>query len=198
MERAADVTSLLHPYPSSTRGLIGPGEIEETDWAGSRAGSGLLGPSALWPGAWGRGGEPTSRLAFQVEGRAGRAGTHGEQLAASWGRVHGTGNQEGKGGWVSCPRSGACRELLALCLHSLPKKSSPPPAATAKSQFSLRRRQAPRGKSSPVLKKTPTKGLMQLARHRPCCLPPSRAHLPSKEGMRTGRRLLGRSGSGKP
>ncbi|XP_019567852.2 zinc finger CCCH domain-containing protein 3 isoform X1 [Rhinolophus sinicus] len=68
---------------------------------------------------------------------------------------------------------------------SLPKKSSPPPAATAKSQFSLRRRQAPRGKSSPVLKKTPTKGLMQLARHRPCCLPPSRAHLPSKEASTT-------------
>uniref|UniRef100_A0A8C0DAB2 Zinc finger CCCH domain-containing protein 3 n=1 Tax=Balaenoptera musculus TaxID=9771 RepID=A0A8C0DAB2_BALMU len=66
---------------------------------------------------------------------------------------------------------------------SLPgdKKSSPPPAATAKSQFSLRRRQTLRGKSSPVLKKTPNKGLMQVSRHRLCCLPPSRAHLPTKE-----------------
>ncbi|XP_035961589.2 zinc finger CCCH domain-containing protein 3 isoform X1 [Halichoerus grypus] len=66
---------------------------------------------------------------------------------------------------------------------SLPgdKKSSPPPAATAKSQFSLRRRQALRGKSSPILKKTPLKGLMQVTRHRPCCLPPGRAHLPAKE-----------------
>ncbi|XP_059971788.1 zinc finger CCCH domain-containing protein 3 isoform X2 [Mesoplodon densirostris] len=66
---------------------------------------------------------------------------------------------------------------------SLPgdKKSSPPPAATAKSQFSLRRRQALRGKSSPVLKKTPNKGLMQVSRHRLCCLPPSRTHLPTKE-----------------
>ncbi|XP_026344692.2 zinc finger CCCH domain-containing protein 3 isoform X2 [Ursus arctos] len=66
---------------------------------------------------------------------------------------------------------------------SLPgdKKSSPPPAAAAKSQFSLRRRQALRGKSSPVLKKTPNKGLMQVTRHRLCCLPPGRAHLPTKE-----------------
>lgn len=66
---------------------------------------------------------------------------------------------------------------------SLPgdKKSSPPPAATAKSQFSLRRRQAVRGKSSPILKKMPNKGLMQVTRHRLCCLPPGRAHLPTKE-----------------
>ncbi|XP_033698862.1 zinc finger CCCH domain-containing protein 3 isoform X2 [Tursiops truncatus] len=66
---------------------------------------------------------------------------------------------------------------------SLPgdKKSSPPPATTARSQFSLRRRQALRGKSSPVLKKTPNKGLMQVSRHRLCCLPPGRAHLPTKE-----------------
>ncbi|CAD7694024.1 unnamed protein product [Nyctereutes procyonoides] len=66
---------------------------------------------------------------------------------------------------------------------SLPgeKKSSPPPAATAKTQFSLRRRQVLRGKSSPILKKTPSKGLMQVTRHRLCCLPPGRAHLPTKE-----------------
>ncbi|XP_034524601.1 zinc finger CCCH domain-containing protein 3 isoform X2 [Ailuropoda melanoleuca] len=76
---------------------------------------------------------------------------------------------------------------------SLPgdKKSSPPPAAAAKSQFSLRRRPALRGKSSPVLKKTPNKGLMQVTRHRLCCLPPGRAHLPTKEGMTR------RRGSGK-
>ncbi|KAM7075865.1 zinc finger CCCH domain-containing protein 3 [Molossus nigricans] len=61
------------------------------------------------------------------------------------------------------------------------KKSSPPTPATAKSQFSLRRRQALRGKSSPVQKKTPTKGLMQVTRHRLCCLPPSRAQPPPKE-----------------
>ncbi|XP_023376056.1 zinc finger CCCH domain-containing protein 3 [Pteropus vampyrus] len=60
------------------------------------------------------------------------------------------------------------------------KKGSPPPAATAKSQFSLRRRQAFRGKSSPGLKKTPPKSLMQAPRHRPCCLPPGRAHLPKE------------------
>ncbi|XP_070488222.1 zinc finger CCCH domain-containing protein 3 isoform X2 [Equus przewalskii] len=66
---------------------------------------------------------------------------------------------------------------------SLPgdKKSSPPPAATAKSQFSMRRRQAFRGKSSPVLKKTPNKGLMQVTRHRLCSTPLSRAHLSTKE-----------------
>ncbi|KAI5757004.1 ZC3H3 [Gulo gulo luscus] len=66
---------------------------------------------------------------------------------------------------------------------SLPgdKKSSPPPAATAKSQFSLRRRQVLRGKSSPVPRRTPSKGLMQVTRHRLCCPPPGRAHLPGKE-----------------
>ncbi|EPQ07010.1 Zinc finger CCCH domain-containing protein 3 [Myotis brandtii] len=61
------------------------------------------------------------------------------------------------------------------------KKSSPPPTATAKSQFSLRRRQALRGRSGPVQKKTPPKGLMQVTRHRLCCLPPGRTHLPLKE-----------------
>ncbi|KAM8786619.1 zinc finger CCCH domain-containing protein 3 [Rhynchonycteris naso] len=60
------------------------------------------------------------------------------------------------------------------------KKSSPPPAAT-KSQFSLRRRQALRGKSGLIQKKTPTKGLMQVTRHRLCCMPPGRTHLPTKE-----------------
>ncbi|XP_053415300.1 zinc finger CCCH domain-containing protein 3 [Nycticebus coucang] len=66
---------------------------------------------------------------------------------------------------------------------SLPgdKKSSPSPATTAKSHLSLRRRQALRGKSSPVLKKTPTKGLVQVTSHRLCRLPPTRAHLPTKE-----------------
>ncbi|XP_072805964.1 zinc finger CCCH domain-containing protein 3 isoform X3 [Vicugna pacos] len=59
------------------------------------------------------------------------------------------------------------------------KKSSPPPAAAAKSQFSLRRRQALRGKSSPILKKTPNKGLMQVTRHRLCGLPASRTQLPA-------------------
>ncbi|XP_058421033.1 zinc finger CCCH domain-containing protein 3 isoform X5 [Diceros bicornis minor] len=66
---------------------------------------------------------------------------------------------------------------------SLPgdKKSSPPPGATAKSQFSLRRRQALRGKSSPAPKKTPNRGLMQVTRHRLCFPPPGRAHLSTKE-----------------
>ncbi|XP_059528417.1 zinc finger CCCH domain-containing protein 3 isoform X1 [Myotis daubentonii] len=66
---------------------------------------------------------------------------------------------------------------------SLPgdKKSSPPPTATAKSQFSLRRRQALRGRSGPAQKKTPPKGLVQVTRHRLCCLPPGRTHLPIKE-----------------
>ncbi|XP_007516053.2 zinc finger CCCH domain-containing protein 3 isoform X2 [Erinaceus europaeus] len=61
------------------------------------------------------------------------------------------------------------------------KKSSPTPAVTAKTQFSLRRRQALRGKSSPVLKKTPNKGLMQVTRHRLYRVPQSRAHFPAKE-----------------
>ncbi|XP_058515956.1 zinc finger CCCH domain-containing protein 3 [Ochotona princeps] len=66
---------------------------------------------------------------------------------------------------------------------SLPgdKKNSLSPASTSRSQPSLRRRQATRGKSSPVLKKTPGKGLLQVTRHRLCRLLPSRAHLPAKE-----------------
>ncbi|KAB0404570.1 hypothetical protein E2I00_000167 [Balaenoptera physalus] len=90
-------------------------------------------------------------------------------------------------------RSCLARQTLPCMRSGLPgdKKSSPPPAATAKSQFSLRRRQTLRGKSSPVLKKTPNKGLMQVSRHRLCCLPPSRAHLPTKEGTTRRRGSLG-------
>lgn len=135
-------------------------------------------------GAWGRGGEP---LGWEIG--VGKAGTCG--LSCLLGRLFGTGIWGGERGG-GCPQRGACCELSALCLHSLPgdKKGSPPPAATAKSQFSLRRRQVLRGKSGPGLKKTPPKGLMQATRHRPSCLPPGRAHLP-KEGRRTGQGFWG-------
>ncbi|XP_076691772.2 zinc finger CCCH domain-containing protein 3 isoform X2 [Callospermophilus lateralis] len=65
---------------------------------------------------------------------------------------------------------------------SLPgdKKNGPLPATT-KSHLNLRRRQVLRGKNNPFLKRTPNKGLVQVTRHRLCHLPPSRAHLPSKE-----------------
>ncbi|KAF6101711.1 zinc finger CCCH-type containing 3 [Phyllostomus discolor] len=64
------------------------------------------------------------------------------------------------------------------------KKSSPPPVATARSQFSLRRRQTLRGKSSPLQKKTPTKGPTQVTRQRLCGLPAGGAHPPTKEAAR--------------
>ncbi|XP_007954325.1 zinc finger CCCH domain-containing protein 3 [Orycteropus afer afer] len=65
---------------------------------------------------------------------------------------------------------------------SLPvDKKAGPPATTAKNHFSLRRRQALRGKGSPVLKKTPNKGLLQVTRHRLCHLPPGRTQLLSQE-----------------
>ncbi|XP_020025959.1 zinc finger CCCH domain-containing protein 3 isoform X2 [Castor canadensis] len=66
---------------------------------------------------------------------------------------------------------------------SLPgdKKNSPSVATANKNFLSLRRRQTLRGKNSPILKKTPNKGLMQVTTHRLCHLPPSRAHLPIKE-----------------
>ena len=106
-------------------------------------------------------------------------------------------------GWAgvdgeSRPAGGAHWELPALCLCSLPcdKKNGAPPAATAKSQLSLRRRQAPRGKSSPVLKKNPNKGLAQVTRHRLCCLPPGRAHPPTKEGRPGGRGCISCSCAG--
>lgn len=72
-----------------------------------------------------------------------------------------------------------------MSFGSLPgdKKDSQSPASSSRSQPSLRRRQAARGKNSPVLKKTPGKGLLQVTRHRLCRLLPSRAHLPAKEGM---------------
>ncbi|XP_049621524.1 zinc finger CCCH domain-containing protein 3 isoform X2 [Suncus etruscus] len=60
------------------------------------------------------------------------------------------------------------------------KKTSPPPVTTARSQFCLRRRQALRPKSSPVLKKTPNRALMQLSRQRLGQLP-AQALLASKE-----------------
>ncbi|XP_069931688.1 zinc finger CCCH domain-containing protein 3 isoform X3 [Oryctolagus cuniculus] len=55
---------------------------------------------------------------------------------------------------------------------SLPgdKKSSPSAVGT-KTPVSLRRRQAVRGRSTPVLKKTPHRGLLQITRHRLCRLP---------------------------
>nr|XP_021515579.1 zinc finger CCCH domain-containing protein 3 [Meriones unguiculatus] len=66
---------------------------------------------------------------------------------------------------------------------SLPadKKNSPSTAATTKNHLTQRRRQALRGKSSTALRKTPQKGLMQVTRHRPCSVPPSRGHLSTKE-----------------
>ncbi|XP_036904711.1 zinc finger CCCH domain-containing protein 3 isoform X2 [Sturnira hondurensis] len=64
------------------------------------------------------------------------------------------------------------------------KKGSPPPVATAKSQFSLRRRQTHRGKSGPLQKKTPTKGLTQVTRQRLCSPPAGGAHTPTKEAVR--------------
>ncbi|XP_038198546.1 zinc finger CCCH domain-containing protein 3 [Arvicola amphibius] len=66
---------------------------------------------------------------------------------------------------------------------SLPgdKKSSPSATTTNKNHLTQRRRQVLRGKNSPILKKTPHKGLMQVTRHRLCCMPSSRAHLSSKE-----------------
>ncbi|XP_051015298.1 zinc finger CCCH domain-containing protein 3-like [Acomys russatus] len=66
---------------------------------------------------------------------------------------------------------------------SLPgdKKSSPSTATTNKNHLTQRRRQALRGKNNPVLRKTPHKGLMQVTRHRLCCLPSTRAHPSTKE-----------------
>ncbi|XP_007649259.1 zinc finger CCCH domain-containing protein 3 isoform X3 [Cricetulus griseus] len=74
---------------------------------------------------------------------------------------------------------------------SLPtdKKSSPTTTTTNKNHLTQRRRQALRGKTSPVLRKTPHKGLMQVTRHRLSCMPSSRAHLSTKEGT-TERRTL--------
>lgn len=79
----------------------------------------------------------------------------------------------------------SCWYLPAVCLCSLPgdKKNSPSVATTAKNHLNLRRKQALRGKNSPVLKKTPNKGLIQVTRHRLCRLLPSRAHFTTKEGM---------------
>ncbi|XP_054982254.1 zinc finger CCCH domain-containing protein 3 [Sorex araneus] len=60
------------------------------------------------------------------------------------------------------------------------KKSSSPPVAATRSQFNLRRRQVLRAKSSPVLKKTPHRGLATLSRQR-LSQPQVRAVLSSRE-----------------
>uniref|UniRef100_F7FCN5 Zinc finger CCCH domain-containing protein 3 n=2 Tax=Ornithorhynchus anatinus TaxID=9258 RepID=F7FCN5_ORNAN len=67
---------------------------------------------------------------------------------------------------------------------SLPgdKKSSLLPPATPKSHYSLRRKHGARAKSSPVLKKNPNRGLVQVTKHRLRRLPAARAHTPGKEG----------------
>ncbi|XP_037659283.1 zinc finger CCCH domain-containing protein 3 isoform X2 [Choloepus didactylus] len=66
---------------------------------------------------------------------------------------------------------------------SLPgdKKTSPAPGTTVRSHPSLRRKQALRGKGSPILRKTPSRGPAQVTRHRLCRLPPARALLSAKE-----------------
>ncbi|KAL1767252.1 Zinc finger CCCH domain-containing 3 [Sigmodon hispidus] len=66
---------------------------------------------------------------------------------------------------------------------SLPgdKKNSPSATTTTKNHLTQRRRQALRGKNSPILRKTPHKSLMQVTRPRLCCMPSSRAHLSTKE-----------------
>lgn len=169
----------------SSSGLGSPGR----PGAHAPGGGQGLGPPSLHPGSrlcrGGAGDSPQTAAAPAVEGwfpqgwAASRAGF----------LVRGSGWRRGEDGLSE----GAHWELPAFCLCSLPgdKKSSPPPATTAKSQFSLRRRQALRGKSSPVPRRTPSKGLMQVTRHRLCCPPPGRAHLPGKEGT-TQRRGSGR------
>ncbi|XP_027715693.1 zinc finger CCCH domain-containing protein 3 isoform X2 [Vombatus ursinus] len=66
---------------------------------------------------------------------------------------------------------------------SLPgdKKNCPSPSNTPKNHYSVRRRHSSRGKMSPVLKRTPNKGLVQITKHRLCRLQPSRGTLPAKE-----------------
>ncbi|XP_068953003.1 zinc finger CCCH domain-containing protein 3 isoform X2 [Petaurus breviceps papuanus] len=66
---------------------------------------------------------------------------------------------------------------------SLPgdKKTCPSPSNTPKNNYSLRRRHSVKGKITPVLKKTPNKGLVQITKHRLCRLQPSRGPLPAKE-----------------
>ncbi|XP_016287561.1 zinc finger CCCH domain-containing protein 3 isoform X2 [Monodelphis domestica] len=66
---------------------------------------------------------------------------------------------------------------------SLPvdKKSSPSSSGTPKNHYSLRRRNSLRGKVTPVLKRTPNKGLVQITKHRLCRLQPSRSTVPAKE-----------------
>ncbi|XP_074059054.1 zinc finger CCCH domain-containing protein 3 isoform X2 [Macrotis lagotis] len=66
---------------------------------------------------------------------------------------------------------------------SLPadKKNCPLPSNTPKNHYSLRRRHSVRGKITPILKRTPNKGLVQISKHRLCRLQPSRGPLPAKE-----------------
>ncbi|XP_036623703.1 zinc finger CCCH domain-containing protein 3 isoform X1 [Trichosurus vulpecula] len=66
---------------------------------------------------------------------------------------------------------------------SLPgdKKSCPSPSSTPKNHYSLRRRHSLRGKVTPVLKRTPNKGLVQITKHRLCRLQPTRGPLSAKE-----------------
>ncbi|XP_031803176.1 zinc finger CCCH domain-containing protein 3 isoform X1 [Sarcophilus harrisii] len=66
---------------------------------------------------------------------------------------------------------------------SLPgdKKNCPSPSNTPKNHYSLRRKHSVRGKISPILKRTPNKGLVQITKHRLCRLQPPRGTLPAKE-----------------
>ncbi|XP_072458936.1 zinc finger CCCH domain-containing protein 3 isoform X2 [Notamacropus eugenii] len=66
---------------------------------------------------------------------------------------------------------------------SLPgdKKNCPSPSSTPKNHYSLRRKHSMKGKVTPVLKRTPNRGLVQITKHRLCRLQPSRGPLLAKE-----------------
>ncbi|XP_028591856.2 zinc finger CCCH domain-containing protein 3 [Podarcis muralis] len=62
------------------------------------------------------------------------------------------------------------------------KRSPPFPTVLLRSRYCLRKRNSPRGRGSPTARKTGSKGLVQIGKHRLRRLPASRPHLLAKEG----------------
>ncbi|XP_030075703.1 zinc finger CCCH domain-containing protein 3 [Microcaecilia unicolor] len=82
-------------------------------------------------------------------------------------------------------RTKIIRRRNSTCSPTDKKASSSFPAVIVKSRYWLRRRNTVRGKSPQVVKRTSSKGLVQITKHRLRRLPAPRQHVPVREGFST-------------
>ncbi|XP_029448040.1 zinc finger CCCH domain-containing protein 3 [Rhinatrema bivittatum] len=79
-------------------------------------------------------------------------------------------------------RTKLIRRRSSVCSPADRRPSSSSPAGTVKSRYYLRRRNATRGKSPQAVRRTPSRGLVQITKHRLRRLPAPKQHVPVREG----------------